>query len=62
MKTCHELPDYAIKLEQRSDLSFRVTYGLQVKDNLNYSQAAAEYGLCLFHALACDDLLNNDGP
>lgn len=65
MKTCLELPDlpFGIKLEQSEDARglFRVTYGAQVRDHLSYAEAAKELGLCIFHALACDGRLNNEG-
>jgi len=59
--TCFELTDAAfpIKLEQTGLDSFTVTYGLQVKDHLTYSQAAKELGSCIMHALACDSKLDN---
>lgn len=54
---------FGIKLEQSESGGklFRVTYGLQAKDNLSYVEAANEYGLCLFHALACAGLIDNEG-
>lgn len=66
MKVCFELSadlSFAIKLEQHEDKRghFRVTYGLQVKDNLTYAQASKEFGECVFHALACEGQLNNEG-
>lgn len=45
--------DYEVKLEQHSDHSFRVSYGGQVSDNLNYIVATKVYGECVFHSLAC---------
>jgi len=52
-----------VKVEQRQNKAalLRVTYGLQVKDGLTYAQAARELGECIFHALACDSILNNEG-
>jgi len=63
MRTCFEWGEgtLAITLEQRSDLTFRVTYGREVTDNLNYSRAAAVLGSCIMHALACEDVLDNSG-
>ena len=57
-----DLP-FELKLEQSESKRglFRVTYGKQVSKNLIYSEAAKKYGECLFHALACDGLLNNEG-
>ena len=48
-----ETGDYPVKLEQQSNGDFRVTYGVEVKSGLGYSVAAEEFGLCVFHALAC---------
>lgn len=41
--------------------AFRVTYGLQMKSDLSYAEAAKEFGECVMHALACNSQLNNDG-
>lgn len=64
MKTCLEVGfdnAYSVKLEQREDKRgrFRVTYGQHVADDLPYIGAATEFGLCVFHALACEDRLDN---
>lgn len=40
---------------------FTVTYGLQRKTMLTYADAARELGECIFHHLACDGMLDNDG-
>jgi hypothetical protein len=40
---------------------FTVTYGLRQKSNLTYEQAAHDLGECLFHHLACESVLNNEG-
>ena len=40
---------------------FTVTYGLQQKKGLTYAQAAKELGEVLFHHLACESILDNDG-
>lgn len=40
---------------------FTVTYGLQRKTMLSYADAARELGECIFHHLACESLLDNDG-
>lgn len=63
-RTCLNLSDLAfpISIEQRGENGlFRVTYGLQVKRDLTYAEAAREFGYCVFHALACDGKLGNDG-
>lgn len=61
MITCFELNNFSIKLEQHETqnpkATFKVTYGLQVRSNLEYGQAAKELGECIFHALACDGKL-----
>lgn len=56
-------PDLNVKLEQRANKHglFRVTYGLQVVDELGYEAACMEFGSCVFHALACNSELNNEG-
>ena len=50
---------FPVKLEQQSMNRFTVTYGLQVKRHLSYSDAATELGMSIMHALACDGLLDN---
>lgn len=61
MKTVYEIKsiDFDLKLEQRANGDFRVTYGKQIDDNLDYTRAAHAFGECLFHALACEGLLDN---
>lgn len=55
--------DCTVILEQRANRTFRVTYGLQVKDGLTYADACMEYGACVFHSLACAGILDNsEGP
>lgn len=61
MTTCIELKEHAIKVEQDSRRRFRVTYFKQVRSDLNYAQAAHEFGECVFHALACEAKLDNGG-
>jgi hypothetical protein len=64
MQTCFEIPEssaeYGIKLEQLNSGRFRVTYGLQVKTGLTYSDAATELGAAIMHQAACNGLLDND--
>lgn len=62
MQVCFELetPNGTIKLEQKADKTFRVTYGLQVIDNLLYNKAALELGACIMHSKACEGLLNSE--
>ena len=52
----------AVSLQQRGKNNFLVRYGMQIKEGLTYSQAAAEFGACLMHQLACDELLDNRLP
>lgn len=51
---------FPIELSQRGPDDFCVIYGKQVKAELNYTQAAHEFGECIFHALACDGKINNE--
>ena len=64
MRTVFETNEFAfrIKVEQHGGRKalFKITYGVQVSDNLTYSRAASEFGSCMFHALACDGKLNNE--
>jgi hypothetical protein len=49
-------------VEQRGENGlFKVTYGLQVHENLTYAQACMDFGAAVFHALACDGKLGNNG-
>lgn len=48
-----------IELQQTGFDRFTVVYGLQVKSNLTYAQAAAELGACIMHMQACDGHLDN---
>lgn len=41
---------------------FRVIYGLSVKENLTYAQAAHKFGECVFHLETLKDNLGNEGP
>jgi hypothetical protein len=63
MKTCFQIErgfGWPIKVEQSAKGAFRVTYGKQVKANLDYAAAAHELGECIFHALACEGNLDNE--
>lgn len=61
MKTVHEFVDgdFPVKLELSAKGEYRVTYGAQVKVTKCYTTAAAEYGYCVFHSLACAGKLDN---
>jgi hypothetical protein len=50
--------EFPIKVEQYSNGSFKVTYGDQVDDDLNYVDAAKELGLSIFHGLASQGKLD----
>ena len=63
MKLCWTNQDNSrfgkIRLHQRGLNRFVVTYGLQIKEDLSYSQAALELGSCIMHQAACDDKLRS---
>jgi hypothetical protein len=65
MQTVFETNEFAfpIKVEQHDGRKalFKVTYGLQSRHHLTYLSAATELGLIMFHALACEGKLNNEG-
>ncbi len=48
---------YAVSIKQTSKKRYTVTYGLQVRTGLSYSEAAKELGLCLMHSMACESLI-----
>ncbi|MCB0713791.1 MAG: hypothetical protein KDD67_15800 [Ignavibacteriae bacterium] len=50
---------FLLRVEQTAIDTFTVVYGMQVKRNLTYSDAACEFGLCLFHLMACEGRLDN---
>lgn len=50
----------AITVHQTRMNQFTVTYGQQVKKGLNYEQAAHELGECMFHALCCDGMIEQE--
>jgi hypothetical protein len=64
MKTCFEIEiaGIPVKLEQRANKTFRVTYGKQVNDHEEYFEASLSLGSAIFHALACEGKLDNEGP
>lgn len=65
MKTCIRLESLAwpVTLTQSGagGKLFTVTYGAQVERGLTYSEACKSFGKCVFHALACEGLLDNEG-
>jgi hypothetical protein len=58
---CHsvEIGGMQIRLIQQGVDNFTVVYWQQVKRNLTYAKAAAEYGACIMHACACASQLDN---
>ena len=48
-----------VTLEQTATDSFIVTYGLRVRRNLGYADAAKELGICIMHQLACEGLFDD---
>lgn len=56
-----EIPDsYSVVLKQNNVGRFMVVYGGTVYSDLNYQQAAQEFGECVFHALACAGKIETD--
>jgi hypothetical protein len=51
---------HPVTLSQQGTNRFTVTYGAEVRDRLDYSRAAAEFGNCVMHALACNGVLETD--
>lgn len=49
-----ELDSFNIELIQTGKNRFKVIYGLQVKEDLSYNQAATELGRSILHCLSCD--------
>lgn len=49
--------DACLTLIQQGKDRFAVIYGLQLTKDLDYSEAAKEYGLCLFHSLTNQGLV-----
>lgn len=52
-----------ITLEQSDagDRLFRLTYGLQVFENMPYGRACKELGVCILHSLCCEGIASNEG-
>lgn len=65
-KQCIEVTvehQYLIIVEQAQNKTalFTVTYWLQVMTGLTYIEAMTAFGKCVFHVLACNGQLNNEG-
>jgi hypothetical protein len=59
-RLCARWTDHSVKLEQNvRTRKFRVTYGLQVNDDLTYAQACDYLGRAFLHDLACNGVLDN---
>ena len=60
-QTVHEVTDLdcIVKLEQTGRDQFTVTYGLHVRDGLDYAKAAAIYGECILHSATCVGRIEN---
>lgn len=56
MRTVYQtvIAGFPIKLEQRENGTFRVTYGKERRDRCSYENAAARLGEAIMHALQCD--------
>ena len=45
---------YPVIVRQSDNRTFSVQYGKQLTSGLSYTEAAQEFGYCIFHALACE--------
>jgi len=65
MKTCIVLSDLAypivLKQSETGNKLFTVSYGTRVKRGMTYSEACMDFGTAVFHALACESKLDNEG-
>ena len=50
-----------LKQAETKQALFTLTYGAQVDTGLTYSRAAKLLGESMFHYMACESQLNNDG-
>jgi hypothetical protein len=48
-----------IELQQTGFDKFTVVYGLQVKTDLDYSDACTELGSCIMHYQSCEGTIDN---
>jgi len=58
-ENCYNNNGKLIELYQTGLNRFTVYYGLHVKENLDYSQAAKEIGECILHNAACQGYLDD---
>ena len=61
---CFEITDpsqvgFPVRLYQSRMDKFSVIYGSELHEDLEYGEAARQFGLCLFHALACVGRIEN---
>ena len=54
-----EVGGLKIRMFRASKENYAVAYGAQLKTQLDYVEAAHEFGECLMHALQCDGKLDN---
>jgi hypothetical protein len=60
MEGAREMKTYRIEtIHSPHGGRFAVTYGQQVTRGLSYADAAREFGLYVFHGLACEGLIDN---
>ena len=62
---CFEITDpaqvgFPVRLYQSETGKFSVLYGSELHEDLEYGEAARQFGLCLFHALTCVGRIDND--
>ena len=53
---------FPVRLYQSKTGKFSVLYGSERHNDLEYGEAARQFGLCLFHALACVGRIENERP
>lgn len=54
---------YPVRVEQhRGSRRFRVVYGMEVHDDLGYSDTCDSLGKCIMHAAACAGNMMQDPP
>jgi hypothetical protein len=53
---------HTVIMRQQGRNKFSVQYGKQIKENLDYAAAGAEFGLAVMHAQACEGILDNRMP
>lgn len=64
LTTCLRFPMFGIKLEQQKEYGhlFRLTYGLQVHDELTLGEATKMLGEVIMHSGAAEGMLDNRTP